>query len=226
MTAVEPAQGEEHELGLRERKKQRTRETIARVALQLFSEHGFHETTIKQIADAAEVSPRTVSAYFPVKEELVFSDTDAVFNSLAARLASRPPGETTADGIRDWIHEFIHASDDDLALRRCRREVIESDPSLRTYERGLQERAEQLIATAVAVDLELEPDDLLPKMVGAATMAALDSLGHEAKKKNKTPQRIGTEGLSVLDDAMAFIGGGVSALAVRRGVGAAGADRT
>jgi AcrR family transcriptional regulator len=221
MAGVETVHGDEQELGLRERKKQRTRETIARVALELFGEHGFHETTIKQIADAADVSPRTVSAYFPVKEELVFSDTDEAFNSLAARLASRAPGETVADGIRDWIREFIDASDDDIERRRCMRQVIESDPALRTYERGLQERVERLIATAVAVVLQLEPDDLLPKMVGAATLAALDSLGHETKRQR--PGTLPTEGVALLDDAMAFIGGGISALVVRRGVGA-GAD--
>jgi AcrR family transcriptional regulator len=219
MAGVETVHGDEQELGLRERKKQRTRETIARVALELFGEHGFHETTIKQIADAADVSPRTVSAYFPVKEELVFSDSDAAFNSLASRLASRAPGETVADGIRDWIREFIDASDHDIERRRCTRQIIETDPALRTYERGLQERAERLIAAAVAVDLELEPEDLLPKMVGAATLAALDSLGHDAKRRS--PDELPAEGLTLLDDAMAFIGGGISALVVRRGVGAA-----
>jgi AcrR family transcriptional regulator len=216
MTAVEPARSDEQELGLRERKKQRTRETIARVALDLFSEHGFHDTTIKQIADAADVSPRTVSAYFPVKEELVFADSDQAFDSLAARLSSRAPGETVADGIRQWIREFIQANEHDIELRRCRREIIESDQALRTYERGLQERAEQLIAAAVAVDLELEPTDLLPKMVGAATLAALDSLGHEAKRNH---EHLPEEGLALLDDAMAFVGGGITALARRRGVG-------
>jgi AcrR family transcriptional regulator len=218
MTAVEPEHSDAHELGLRERKKQRTRETIARVALELFSEHGFHETTIKQIADAADVSPRTVSAYFPVKEELVFSDSDAAFSSLEARLLSREPGETVANSIRDWIREFIEASDHDIERRRCLREVVASDPALRTYERGLQERAERLIASAIAVDLELAPDDLLPKMVGAATLAALDSLGSEAKERHG---HVPDESLERLDDAMAFIGGGVAALAQRRGVGAA-----
>ena len=62
--------------GLRERKRVRTRITIARAALELFDRQGFQETTIPQIAEAADVSPRTVSAYFPHKEELAFPDTD------------------------------------------------------------------------------------------------------------------------------------------------------
>jgi AcrR family transcriptional regulator len=217
MTAIEPGlTGEEREPGLRERKKVRTRETIARVALRLFGEHGFQETTIKQIADAADVSPRTVSAYFPMKEELVFSDSDAAFDSLSALLLSgRPPGQTVADALREWIRAFIDVDADHLERRRCLRELIESDPALRTFERGIQERAERIIATAVAVDLELKPDDLLPRMVGAATLAALDSLGRDKKESHQKPT---AEGLALLDDAMAFIGGGVSALAVRRGL--------
>jgi AcrR family transcriptional regulator len=216
MTAIEPTRDEEErEPGLRERKKQRTRETIARVALQLFSEHGFHETTIKQIADAADVAPRTVSAYFPMKEELVFSDSANAFDSLATSLATRERGQTVADALRDWIRGFIEADDHDLQRRRCTRAIVESDPALRTFERGLQERAEQIIATAVAVDLELEADDLLPRMVGAATIAALDSLGREGKQSADT---LPEEGLAMVDDAMAFVGGGISALAVRRGL--------
>ena len=74
-----------------------------------------------------------------------------------------------------WLLQEIEDTDHE-ELRR-RREVVESDPALRTFERGLQERAERTIAAAAAVDLGLDPDDLLPHMVAAATIAALDALG-------------------------------------------------
>jgi AcrR family transcriptional regulator len=205
----------EHELGLRERKKQRTRETILRVASELFAERGFAGTTIRDIADAAEVSPRTVSAYFPVKEQLVFHDHEAVFGQLQDRLTHRRAGETAIAALRSWIGEVLSAMqrDIDLDAMRCRRELIESDPALRTYERGLQERFERIIAHAVADDLGLPPDDLIPHMVGAATMAALDALGREVKAADAvSPDELVPQMIGLVDQAMIFIGGGVEAL--------------
>ncbi len=60
-----------HPTGLRERKKLQTRAAISEAADELFEAQGFAATTIPQIAERAQVSPRTVSYYFPVKEELV-----------------------------------------------------------------------------------------------------------------------------------------------------------
>jgi AcrR family transcriptional regulator len=206
---------EESALGLRERKKQRTRAAIASAALDLFARHGFQATTIKQIADEADVAPRTVSGYFPVKEELVFPDHEEVFGGLAARLEQRQPGETAVGALRGWLIAFL--DDDtmaDLEESARRRQVIDSDPVLRIYERGLQERAERIVAAAVAVDLGLPAADLLPHMVGAATLAALDAIGRQIMADPAEDFR--ERALALIDEAMAFIGAGVSGLAERK----------
>jgi len=201
------------EVGLRERKKERTRQTLADVAAELFDRQGFQDTTIKQIADAADVSPRTVSAYFPVKEELVFCDHGDVFDQLEQRLDDRPAGTKTVETLRAWLMEMLETVDVDLEQSRRTRELIESDPALRTYERGLQERAEQMVARAVAVDLGVSSDELVPHMVGAATIAALDAMGRRAKDPDAGDFQ--ATALPVIDDAMTFIGAGVQALADR-----------
>lgn len=91
--------------GLRERKRQRTLSDIQRVALALFLEQGYEETTIEQIAEMAEVSPSTVFRYFPSKEDLVLRDEyDPV---ILASLAGGPPDESPVAAIRRALGEFL-----------------------------------------------------------------------------------------------------------------------
>jgi AcrR family transcriptional regulator len=89
--ATSPAQP-----GLRERKKIKTRATIREAAYRLIAEQGYDATTIEQIADAAEVSPSTVSRYFPAKEDILLTDDQAPLarHDLLARPADEPLFET------------------------------------------------------------------------------------------------------------------------------------
>src|SRR5246127_2962917 len=89
--------------GLRERKKQRTRDAIARAALELFAERGYQETTLPEIAEAADVSTRTIFAYFPSKEDILFSDFPVMKQALAQALAERPEGEDALETVRKFI---------------------------------------------------------------------------------------------------------------------------
>src|ERR671916_524043 len=86
--------------GLRERKKQRTRDQIVDAAMRLFAERGYHATTISDIASAADVAPRTFFSYFPSKEAVVFHHVDRDIGSLAKGLRTRLPGEHVFDALR------------------------------------------------------------------------------------------------------------------------------
>src|SRR5256885_16385189 len=81
------------EPGLRERKKTRTRELIAKTARTLFAERGFEAVTVAEIAQAAEVSQQTVFNYFPTKEDLVYWRLEAFEAELLAAIRDRPEGE-------------------------------------------------------------------------------------------------------------------------------------
>lgn len=94
--------------GLRERKKQRTRQAIATAALRLFAERGYEETTIADIAAAADVSPRTFFSYFPSKEDVVFAEIDDRLAEVAERLR-RTPGESPMETIRRSIVDVLEA---------------------------------------------------------------------------------------------------------------------
>src|SRR3954464_13976957 len=79
--------------GLRERKKQRTRQLIGDTARRLFSERGFERVTVSEIAREAEVAPATVFNYFPTKEDLFYSRLEAFEEELLTAIRERPPGQ-------------------------------------------------------------------------------------------------------------------------------------
>src|ERR1700746_1078832 len=79
--------------GLRERKKARTREALQESAMARFATQGFEGTTVEEIAEACEVSPRTFFRYFATKEDVLFVDAAVRRERLLAVIAERPPGE-------------------------------------------------------------------------------------------------------------------------------------
>src|SRR3989440_10670334 len=151
------------ELGLRERKKQRTREAIARAARELFAERGYHATTLPEIAEAADVSTRTIFAYFPSKEDILFSDFSVMKEALGQALAERPEGEDALETVRKFIlstHK-VDESELDQQLRFC----VESDETLRRHLRARIAQLEELIAPAIAKDLDAPANDPRPQAV-------------------------------------------------------------
>jgi len=77
----------------RERRVMETRRAIIAAARDLFEEHGYAQTTVEQIADAADVAPRTFFRYFPTKESLLFAELDELRNQMLAALEARPEDE-------------------------------------------------------------------------------------------------------------------------------------
>ncbi|MEV4423088.1 TetR/AcrR family transcriptional regulator [Patulibacter sp. NPDC049589] len=216
VNATTPSEGFEP-AGLRERKKQRTRQTIARAALELFDRDGFHETTIPQIAAAADVSPRTVSAYFPAKEDLVFPDQEDSFARLATRLRARSGEETTADALRDWIGAELPRWAERDAEMRMQRRVVDTDDGLKAVEQRYRALGEELIAAAIAEDLGASPDALEPRMAAAATFAIFGIVGGEHEGKGQIADEHGCiDGepvlLHLLDRALRFVDAGIRSL--------------
>ncbi|MET8869125.1 helix-turn-helix domain-containing protein [Nonomuraea sp. NPDC004580] len=93
--------------GLRERKKQRTRQALIQAAMRLFEEKGFEETTLAEIAAEADVSTRTFFSYFASKEDVLFYDAGARLEGALARLSARRPGDTVADLLLQLIDDSI-----------------------------------------------------------------------------------------------------------------------
>ena len=195
--------------GLRERKKQRTRETIAGAARQLFAERGYHATTLPDIAEAADVSTRTIFAYFPSKEDILFSDFGLMKDALAQALAERPEGQDALETVRAFILSLhkVEESELDEQLRLC----VANDDTLRSHLRARIAQLEELIAPAIAKDLDAAEDDLRPQVVAASLTAAFNVLterGEGRRGKPKTEDDVAAQ----IDPIITFLRGGLDAL--------------
>lgn len=90
-------------MGLRERKKEQTRQAIADAALRLFAEHGFDRVPVAAVAQEADVSTATVFNYFPNKEDLFYSGLDAFGDRLVDAVAARPAGQGVLEAFREYL---------------------------------------------------------------------------------------------------------------------------
>jgi AcrR family transcriptional regulator len=199
--------------GLRERKKQRTREQIVESAMGLFAERGYQATTIADIAAAADVAPRTFFSYFPSKEAVVFHNVDRDLDGLASALRDRLPGETAFDALRRWVGAMFDGwtAEEDEALLRKR--LCREDEGLANFQGGVMARIHELLLEAIAADLGEPPDALRPRLVAAAAVAAMTSL--EGSLDEKAEQRgpaAKADALAVFDEALLFLRGGLDAL--------------
>ncbi|UGT39521.1 TetR family transcriptional regulator [Nocardia yamanashiensis] len=171
---VEPAG--RHKPTLRERKKERTRRTIRTEAFRLFREQGYGETTVEQIAEAAEVSPSTFFRYFPSKEQVVLADD---LDPLMVRaIATQPRELPLIAAVRAAIVEaFDEITTAELEFERERMALVYSVPELRGAMARELERNIELMSGIAAERLGRSPDDFeIRAMAGAMTGAMLGAL--------------------------------------------------
>jgi len=173
-TPPSPASGGGVKSGLRERKKQKTRESIQRTALRLFVKQGYEETTIEQIAAAAEISPSTFFNYFPTKEDVVLFDA---YDPVAIRMfLERPKDEPLNVVVRRVLGELaeVFQRDEDLILARGR--LFLEVPELRARLWEETERTLVIINQILAERTGRRPDDfelrVTARLVTAAIMEA------------------------------------------------------
>ena len=122
------------EVGLRERKKRRTRQVIAETARRLFAERGFEAVPVSEIAREAEVSEATVFNYFPTKEDLFYHRLEAFEEELLASIRDRAPGKSALAAFGDFvtIPRGLLAADDPEQVEHLAAitRVITESPSL------------------------------------------------------------------------------------------------
>ena len=158
---------------LRERKKAATRRRLMRIALLLFEERGFHETTVEDVAAASEVAPRTFFRYFPTKVDVLFADHDDLVALLRDTLAARAPDESIVRAVRRATLEGVERLIADPSPYLTRSRLAASVPAAHARSRQLDADYEEVIAQAVAAAHDTDPTtDLRARVVARAAWSA------------------------------------------------------
>ena len=165
--------------GLRERKKAKTRALIQEQALRLFRERGYEDTSIEEIAEAAEVSPSTVFRYFPTKPDLVIYDDldERMIDAFRAQPAELNPVQALRASLRSG---FAGLAGEELALQLEREKLMRSVPELQGAMLGEFTRTLREIADLVAERTGRPADDddvlaLAGSVIGLSIAAWLGS---------------------------------------------------
>jgi AcrR family transcriptional regulator len=173
--------------GLRERRKQETRQAISDIATRLFTARGFDEVTIAQVADAAGVAKMTVTNYFPRKEDLVFDRAGAVIRHLAEVIAARAPGESMLAAIRRDYAEAVARADVTLGLSSpAFARMILTSPALAGRAREMLDQREQALGDAIAA--ETETDNPQQRLAAALLASPHRVLAAEATRRSLAGQ--------------------------------------
>ena len=173
--------------GLRERKKEQTRQAIRQAAVRLFAEHGFDAVAVAQVADEANVSAATVYNYFPSKEDLVFAGMEVFEAELIAAIRGRESGESVLAAFRRFILEIrgLLASkrpEDAQRLATVSR-IVTASPALRAREREITAQYTQALAALIADETGATADDVSAWVAANALMGVHRALVDHVRRR-------------------------------------------
>jgi AcrR family transcriptional regulator len=138
--------------GLRERKRRLTREAIFAAAGRLFAARGFENVTVAEIADAANVSVKTVFTYVSAKEELLFGGRPTVLDAVVRAVANRRLGQTPLVAAAQALLAAVNERDENLSLEAFQR-MISSGPAARSLARARWEETETQLAEVLLAEV-------------------------------------------------------------------------
>lgn len=149
-----------------------SRAALSAVAMRLFIEQGYDETSVEQIATAAGVSRRTFFRYFATKSAVFWSDFDFDVQTIARLLSSAPTDEPMMDVIRAAVVQANHYRAADLPALRARMNLIATVPALQGDATVHYESWERAISEFVAARTGEPVDSMWPLVIGRTTLAA------------------------------------------------------
>ncbi len=201
-----PPQNEQSPLGLRERKKARTRADIQARAMALFASQGYDATTVQQIAAAADVSESTFFRYFPTKADVVIWDD---FDPLIVEAFRRQPPELDAiAALRAAIREaFTQLTPKQLDDQRERTRLVFTIPELRARMLDQLVMAMQLLMGLVAERTGRAPEDREVRAFAGGVIGAILAASFALLEGGPGPG--GAEFVAAVDDALGALQAGL-----------------
>src|SRR5271163_5334793 len=167
--------------GRRQRKNAQTRAALADAALRLFLEKGYDAVSVKEIADAVDISVPTVFNHVPDgKEALIFDDGTERRESLLAAVRERPGGQSVMAALREFIAGRGPFVADSTPEFRRRTALIMTTPALRGYTRKLWISCEEPLAATIATEMGRPPDDLTARALARYVLEIPEFVGDEA----------------------------------------------
>ncbi|MEU5991538.1 TetR family transcriptional regulator [Spirillospora sp. NPDC047418] len=190
-------------LPLRERKKLRTRRAIQDHALRLFGEQGYDETTVEQIAAAAEISPSTFFRYFPTKEDVVV--TDEYDPIMAQIIRDQPPEVSAIEALRAMLREILpQLYADDLEALRTRMRLTATVPAVRGRTFESMRSTFDLMSEAIGERTGRAPDDPEVEAFSWAVLGVMQAAMNRLIEDKVTYEELP----ALLDHHLEFLGRG------------------
>lgn len=159
--------------GLRERKKERTRQQFLTAAAELFLERGFDDVTIEQIAARADVSPRTFFRYFRGKDDLVLAELEQRLDQLLTLLRARPAAEPAFDALAAALLGLAAEMTGHREQARRLHALMRQSPGLLAANMLALQAWETTLVGELATRADLPPDDLRARVWTGAALTAL-----------------------------------------------------
>jgi mycofactocin system transcriptional regulator len=191
------------------RPRNTSREEIAGIALTLFSERGFDETTLDDIAGAVGASRRTVLRYFDSKSDIVWGTFTEQLDGLRKRLADADPRVPIMETLRRGIVAFNDYGEAELPALRRRMTLITTVPTLQGHSMLRYADWCTVIAEFVARQLSVDPEDQIPQVIASA------ALGTAMATYRNWIQRGDDDLLAMLDRGFSLLAAGFADEALR-----------
>jgi AcrR family transcriptional regulator len=157
--------------GLRERKRQQTRERLTRAAMALFLERGFEATTLDDIAAAADISRRSFFHYFASKEDVVFAWHEEITSALIAAVAARPRDESMLAAAENAISAMARQIEPNEAIAMAC--LKRDNPALQARDQVKYEKLERALADALAKRAGHKTEKLQARLVAMIATGAM-----------------------------------------------------